>query len=95
MEKSGPQEKLPVQKYEEDQGISGEEKDVVLEEDCEDGTSEEDTVEQGLTHLMDAESELFMEFKRDRHNTPICKLVPATASDLQWNHFMGQSTRRK
>ena len=95
MEKSGPLEKLLVQKYEEDEEISGEEEDIVLEEDCEEGTSEEDAVEQGFTDLTDAESELFMEFKRDRHNTPICKLVLATASDLQWNHFMGQSTGRK
>ena len=96
MEKSGPQEKLPVQKYKEDKGISGGEEDVFVEEDCQEGTSEEDdTVEQGFTDLVDAESELFMEFERDRHNTPICKLVLATTSDLQWNRFTGQSTRRK
>ena len=96
MEKSGPQEKLPVQKYEEYEGISGEEEDVFIEEDCQEGSSEEyDAVEQGFTDLVNAKSELLMELERDRHNTRICKLVPTTASDLQWHHFTGQSTRRK
>ena len=52
-------------------------------------------VEQGFTDLVDAESELFMELERDRHNTPICKLILATASDLQWNCITGQSITRK
>ena len=94
-EKSGLQVPLPLKKYEVEALLSGDKEDVFVEEDCQEGTSEEDDNEQGFTNLMDPESELFMEYERDRHNTPICKLVPATANNLQWDHFTGQPTRKK
>ena len=87
VENSGPQEKLPVQKYEEEEGISRKEEDIFIEQDCQEGTCEEDDDEEGFTDLIDPESELFMEYERDRNNIPICKLVPATASDLEWEPF--------
>ena len=58
-------------------------------------TSEEDKDEEDSKDFLDPEGELFMKYKRDRNNTPFCKLVPANASDLKLDHFMGQSTKRK
>ena len=94
--KSGPKVPAPLRVYEAEDVLSGDEEDVFVEKDHQERTSEEDdAVEQGFTDLVDAESELLMEIEKDRHNTPICKLIPATATDLQWNCFMGQSITRK
>ena len=82
-------EKLTVQKYEKDEGIS-EHEDIE-----EGGTSEEDKDEEGFKDFLDPESEFFMEYERDRNNKPICKLVPAAASDLEWDHFTGESKTKK
>ena len=87
---------VPLRVYEAEDVLSGDEEDIFVEKDHQEGTSQEDdTVEQGFTDLVDAESELFMEYERDRNNTPICKLVPATASDLKWDHFTGESKTKK
>ena len=95
-QKSGPKVTVPLRVYEAEDILSGDEEDVFVEKDSEEGTSQEDdAVEQGFTDLVDTESELFMELERDRHNTPICKLIPTTASGLQWNCFTGQSITRK
>ena len=55
------------------------------------GTFEEDEDEEGDKDFLDPDSELVMEYKRDRNDTPICKLVPATACNLKWDHFTEES----
>ena len=57
------------------------------------GTSEKDKDEE--EDFLDPGRELVMEYERDRNNTLIFKLVLATASNLKWDHFTGQSIKRK
>ena len=59
------------------------------------GTSEQDEDEEVDKDFLDPGRELVIEYERDRNNTPICKLVLATASNLKWDRFTGPSTKRK
>ena len=55
------------------------------------GPPEENKCEKCEADFVHPRTELVMELEKDRNNTPISKLVPATVKDLEWDHFTKKS----